>query len=377
MALGLEGVVLEAVPPLYGAAQNGDAHAAIVAMRRLLSRLRDVNPTLAEQLKGRLPGVQSADSVVRRLSPTDGHASMPRDPDSHAGLVRRVETDAIPPVLRDAEASQLRAFLEEHRNAASLERAGLAPRSTLFLIGPPGVGKTMTAAWLASQLGVPLFQVELPALISSYLGRTGQNLREVFDFAREETSVLFLDEFDAIAKRRDDQTDLGELRRVVSVLLKEIEEWPGPSILVAATNHSELIDPAVFRRFQLTVEVQLPGPQEVETILKLHLGALAPSSRVMKLAREMLSGSSGSDIRNVALESRRATALEPELGPDEALLCAMGRRMRTTEQRKRFCRTAPEILLSKKQKSMAALARWLGVGRSTVHGYVKGRGKRK
>ncbi|WP_404364485.1 AAA family ATPase [Corallococcus coralloides] len=377
MSVGLEGVVLEGVPPLYGAAQSGDAHAAIVAMRRLLSRLRDVNPALAEQLKSRLPGVQSATSVVRRLAPPAAAASTPRDPDSHAGLVRRVETDAIPPVLRDAEARQLQAFMAEHRNVASLERAGLAPRSTLFLFGVPGVGKTMTAAWLASQLGVPLFQVELPALISSYLGRTGQNLREVFDFAREETVVLFLDEFDAVAKRRDDQTDLGELRRVVSVLLKEIEEWPGPSILVAATNHPELIDPAAFRRFQLSVEVQLPGPAEVEAILKLHLGSLSPSARVIKLARELLAGSTGSDIRNVALESRRAIALESALTPDEALLCAMGRRMQTAEQRQRFCRAASESLPNKKQASMAALARWLGVGRSTVHGYVKGRGKKE
>ena len=112
--------------------------------------------------------------------------------------------------------------------------------------------------------------MEIPALISSYLGRTGQNLREVFDFARANQVVVLLDEFDAVAKRRDDQADLGELRRVVSVLLKEIEEWPGPSVLVAATNGPELVDPAIFRRFQLVMRVEPPGEQEAGTILRMH-----------------------------------------------------------------------------------------------------------
>src|SRR5690606_672144 len=106
---------------------------------------------------------------------------------------------------------------------------------------------------LAASLAIPLLQLELPSVLSSYLGRTGQNLRSVLDFARSNRVVLLLDEFDAVAKKRDDPRDLGELNRIVSVLLKDLEDWSGPSIVVAATNHEALIDPAIFRRFSMAL----------------------------------------------------------------------------------------------------------------------------
>ena len=148
MGLGLAGVLLEGVPPLFSAAQNSDAHGAMVAMRRLLVRLRDVDPGLAEELKARLPGTQAAASVSRALTPALTMA--PRDPDTHAGLLKKVDTvEVLRPVMRPLESAQLEDFLHEHRQSAALKDAGLSPRTTLFMVGPPGVGKTMTAAWLA------------------------------------------------------------------------------------------------------------------------------------------------------------------------------------------------------------------------------------
>jgi MoxR-like ATPase len=371
--MGLDGVLLETVPSLYGAAQSGDAHGAMVAMRRLLARLREVDPGLAEKLKARLAGGTGASSLrgaavpAAKPIPDPVRITAPMDPDSKAGLLRRIEGKHMAPVLDQPVREQLDGFLSEHRRQEDLKRAGLYPRWNLFMVGPPGVGKTMTAAWLAHEMALPLYQVELPSLVSSYLGRTGQNMREVFDFARAEPAVILLDEFDAIAKRRDDATDLAEMRRVVSVLLKEIEEWPGPSILVAATNHPELIDPAVFRRFHLTLQMGAPQRGQVERILRLHLDCLEPTPPVFEIACEMLIGTSGSDIRNVALESRRILALDSTIGADAALLKVLCSRAKlSAEVRRRFVRLAyPK--LQRKGVSMAELAGWVGVAKSTIH----------
>jgi AAA+ superfamily predicted ATPase len=365
----LTDAIVDGVPALYAAAQNGDAHAALVAMRRFLDRLRLVDPTVADRLKSALPAGNAA-AVTRRQAAAvvEDRLPTPRDRDTSAGLVRRIPVEgSVAPVMKAEQAESMQRLIREHRDALRLHAAGLAPRSTVFLVGPPGVGKTMTAGWLAAQLSVPLFELEIPALISSYLGRTGQNLREVFDFARANPAVILLDEFDAVAKRRDDATDLGEMRRIVSVLLKEIEEWPGPSVLVAATNHPDLIDPAVFRRFQLVIQVGNPGPDEALAIWRLHLGSLSPSDRTLDFAAQLMAGSSGSDIRDMALEARRAVALDANLGADDAVLRSLASRARTSRDRRRFARLARSV---NRRVSLADLASLLSVSRTSIHNYL-------
>ena len=377
--------LLETVPLLFAAAQNGDVHGAMVTVRRLLDRLRSVDPELADALKQRLPGSSAATAIRRTPSPRTSETPRPRtgssqlvvdpkvmqppqDRDTAAGLLRAIDTGLSKrPIMRAHEIAQLDAFLREHRQAPRLARAGLSARSTLFLVGPPGVGKTMTAAWIARELAYPLYEIEIPSLISSYLGRTGQNLREIFDFARSNTAVILLDEFDAVAKRRDDATDLGEMRRIVSVLLKEIEEWPGPSVLVAATNHPDLIDPAVFRRFQTVVRVSAPGLAEAEGILRLHLDPLLPSRETLKLAASLLEAHSGSDIRDLAQESRRAVALDDRMSADDAVLRALASRAHTPADRRQLARAARA---ARPKMSFSQLGKWLGVSKATIHNYL-------
>lgn len=359
----LRAALLEGVPPLFSAATNGDAHGATVAIRRLLVRLRQFDPALADQLKQRIP--HAADASVRSATPV---SAAPRDSDSNLGLLKRITVDgAARPIVRPETGRSLDALIAEHRHAETLASSGLTPRSTALLVGPPGVGKTMACAWLAAELGLPLYQVELSGLISSYLGKTGQNLREVFDFARSNSVVVLLDEFDAVAKRRDDPADLGEVRRMVSVLLKEIEEWPGPSVLVAATNFESSLDAAVVRRFQLIVPMSVPGMTETADILLMHLSGLRPSSQVLKLAAELLAGYSGSDIRNVAVEVRRAVALQTGTTADEAMLTVLAGRASSTIARKKFARVAHVTL----RASMSRLALLLGVSKATIHSYVQ------
>jgi SpoVK/Ycf46/Vps4 family AAA+-type ATPase len=138
----------------------------------------------------------------------------------------------------------------------------------VLITGAPGVGKTMTARYLATELSLPLYTIDLAGLISSYLGRTGQNLRQALDYARRSPSVLLIDEFDALAKRRDDQSDVGELKRIVNVLLLELEQWPNDGMLIAATNHPELLDRAIWRRFDKSITIGLPDIVAREAILQ-------------------------------------------------------------------------------------------------------------
>lgn len=138
----------------------------------------------------------------------------------------------------------------------------------MVFTGPPGVGKTLAARWLAVQLHRPLLILDLASVMSSFLGRTGSNLRNVMDYAKSVECVLLLDEFDAIAKRRDDNGEIGELKRLVTVLLQEIDDWPVGGLLVAATNHGSLLDPAAWRRFE--VQIDFPLPNREQAILAIH-----------------------------------------------------------------------------------------------------------
>ena len=149
---------------------------------------------------------------------------------------------------------------------------GLTPTRSAIFVGKPGVGKTLTARWVASQLGVPLYVLDLTVVMSSLLGRSGNNLRAALDFAKSTDCVLLLDEIDSIAKRRSDDTDIGELKRLVTVILQEVDEWPTTGLLLAATNHPELIDPALWRRFDLVVEFKLPEMPAVKSAVKRFLG---------------------------------------------------------------------------------------------------------
>lgn len=160
-----------------------------------------------------------------------------------------------------------RQLIEEHQRADVLRASGYEPRHRVLLSGPPGNGKTSFAEAIAEGLGLPFYVVRYDALIGSYLGETNSRLRNLFDFVRTTPSVLFFDEFDAIGKERGDTHETGEIKRVVSFLLMQLDQLPSYVVVVAATNHGELLDRAVWRRFQMRLAVPTPQRQEVTVFL--------------------------------------------------------------------------------------------------------------
>lgn len=155
-------------------------------------------------------------------------------------------------------------LIEEHHRSDLLRSYGLEPRHRVLLFGPPGNGKTSVAEALAFELGLPLIIIRYETLIGSFLGETSQRLKQVFDYARSRRCVLFFDEFDAVAKERGDVHETGEIKRVVNSLLMQIDDLPSTVLIVVASNHSELLDRAVWRRFQIKLELNPPDRKAIE-----------------------------------------------------------------------------------------------------------------
>lgn len=165
-------------------------------------------------------------------------------------------------------------LVEEQRRASLLRAHGLDPRHRILLVGPPGNGKTSLAEAIAETLAVPFFVVRYDSMIGSYLGETAGRLKRVFDYVRTTPCVLFFDEFDAVGKERADIHETGEIKRVVTSLLMNVDELPAYSVIIAATNHSELLDRAVWRRFQLRLSLPAPTEKQLIRYFECFLGTL-------------------------------------------------------------------------------------------------------
>ena len=197
---------------------------------------------------------------------------VPIDKESRYELVNiKTPIDIMQPILNEKTLKQINDFVCERHAINELLENNIIPPNSLLLYGVPGVGKTYIANWLSSELTIPLVTLDLASSISSYLGRTGQNIHNIFEYARSKNAILFLDELDAIAKRRDDMSDLGELKRLVNVLLKELEECSYSCIIIGATNHPELLDKAIWRRFDRAVEIPMPTESERKGLINRHL----------------------------------------------------------------------------------------------------------
>lgn len=177
---------------------------------------------------------------------------------------RRLEDLLLPDIVRRA----VQELIEEQQRADLLHAHGVEPRHRVLLVGPPGTGKTSLAEALAEAAAVPLFLVRYESMIGSYLGETAARLKRVFDYARTTPCVLFFDEFDAIGKERGDIHETGEIKRVVTSLLMQVDDLPSYTVIAAATNHPELLDRASWRRFQLRLTLPMPTIEALATYIE-------------------------------------------------------------------------------------------------------------
>lgn len=180
-------------------------------------------------------------------------------------------------VLDDGLRGRLERVIWEQKQKEKLENHGLDPRRKLLLVGAPGTGKTFAASALAGQLGLPLYTVMLDGLITKFMGETAAKLRLVFNLMARTKGVFLFDEFDAIGSKRNADNDVGEMRRVLNTFLVLLEQDQTFSLIVTATNHPELLDAALFRRFDDLLEFPMPTDPLIERIIRKHL----PSFKVM------------------------------------------------------------------------------------------------
>jgi len=208
-------------------------------------------------------------------------------------------------VLDEPLRDQLRRVIREQRHAERILEHGLAPRRKLLLVGAPGTGKTLTAAVLAGELGIPLFQVRLDGLLTKYLGETAAKLRQIFDATEHTRGVYFFDEFDAIGSQRGLTNDVGEIRRVLNSFLQMIEQDRSHGLIIAATNHPEILDYALLRRFDDVLHYSLPNSSQVTTLLKARLSGVTVAKIPWAKLSKVALGLSYAEIHRAAADVRK------------------------------------------------------------------------
>ena len=230
---------------------------------------------------------------------------------------RTIDELLLGPEIIDA----CREVVEEHHRADLLRSHGLEPRNRILLTGPPGNGKTSLAEVIASMLGVPLFSLRYDGVIGSFLGETAGRLRKVFEFVRSRPCVLFLDEFDTIGKERGDVHETGEIKRVVSSLLLQVDAIPSFVVLVTATNHPELLDRAVWRRFQVRVELPMPTRRQIELWVQHAQTRLGISfDYSARRLSDTLHGASYAELEEFAMTVARRRVLSMPAPDDRAIV---------------------------------------------------------
>jgi SpoVK/Ycf46/Vps4 family AAA+-type ATPase len=358
------------------------------ALRLDIDKVRNYTSFLAEKLEnegdkvtaGRLRKMLKETDHQLRPADTAFNQTVPVDSESRFPLVEHVnlrELQELPVLLSQDQWDVTNEFLSIAKSYAHLEAHGVEGSISLLMYGPPGTGKSRLARFIAKELGLELYVARLDGLISSYLGSTSKNIRALFDFASRRPCVLFLDEFDAIAKLRGDKQELGELKRVVNSFLQNLDALGPQSIILAATNHEDLLDSAVWRRFGYRLALEYPTEDQRR---QMWLGFLRPielTERDLHLLVDLSEGFSGSDIQEVCrrLNRRRITSQTvPDLKEAFQILQNVGigegeERRFLSKLRGKDANSISNELRERNERlyTHAALALLLGVSKATAY----------
>lgn len=252
--------------------------------------------------------------------PLTPNTKVPSDKETGAALCEVIwpeDNNKLPPPVLDNDLNRvIRGLIAEWDNIEKLQKVGVTPALTTLLFGAPGTGKTKLAHYIASTLNLPLIVARLDALVSSLLGTSSRNITTLFEFASRHQCILLLDEFDAVAKARDDHQEVGEIKRIVNTLLQCLDSRSQNGITIAITNHETLLDAAVWRRFSTRIFVPRPNSEARREIIGLYIHPLAIKDIESDFLVWLTDGYTGSDIENMsnAIKRYSVTSHEKEKG---------------------------------------------------------------
>lgn len=312
-------------------ADGDDARFYAIAMQVAAQAARSGHGKFAQEIRALVDQVKARmKAAPNTRGPKPVPIAQPRG--ELAGLLTvsypkaRVTDMALTATLR----ARLNRVLTEQRERERLREHGFSPMRKILLVGPPGTGKTMTAAALAGEFGLPLFSIQLDGLITKYMGETASKLRIVFDAIQTTRGVYLFDEFDALGGERNSKNDVGEIRRVLNSFLQFLEQDESDSLILGATNHVKLLDRALFRRFDAVLDYPLPTPEIATRVMRGRLGLLETSSIDWAAATKAAQGLSHAEIAMACEHAAKNAILDHSTSVRETeLLAALGERLST------------------------------------------------
>lgn len=378
--IGLEGQdprFRKQVERLRDRLREGRDEKAVSALDRLLlgtTAEHTLVPSAVEVSRSLVTGDELTGNVH---PPSDRETSVPL-----AEIIRDPAKGQPTPIYTETLQLALSAMLNEWSQVDKLRKMGVEPSRSCLIYGPPGTGKTLTAFSLAAQLNLPVVNARIDGLVSSFLGTTARNIANLFTFANRYRCVLVLDEFDALAKMRDDPHEVGEIKRVVNTLLQNLDSRAGTGLTIAITNHDTLLDSAVWRRFENHIRIDLPDERTRFAMLETFLHPLEVEEDVVKTLSFVVGERSGSFLKNFADSLKRVLALGKAsvssasiIGAARLLVPRMGVGENPLSPASMFVKDEASfvgsLLASPYSVRQASLAEMLDVSQSTISRYSR------
>ncbi|MEG4280496.1 ATP-binding protein [Microcoleus sp. MON1_C1] len=306
----------ETLRKLFRSFSHNERDEFLAAAREIIEEEKNKNHVLlARDLeKLLLNGTEYTKPLAANLAPWNQFPEPPKDKDTGLSLlnVQRFDLTWDRIVLSEKIVDILQEIVLENRKQDILVAYNLKAKNKLLFCGPPGCGKTQTAKILSSALGLPLVYVNLTAVFSSYLGQTATNLQKIFTYIENGEWVVLFDEFDAIARDRDNLNEHGEVKRLVNSLLQLIDNATNQSIFVAATNHEKLLDSAVWRRFDEVIFFDNPTVELRTALLSRYLSAIRYTAIDISSFAARLENATGADIERICSDAIKAVVLRGE-----------------------------------------------------------------
>lgn len=342
--------------------------ASLKALLNSSEHNRDVAPSRLTLSKGAMQGeVLTPNTPV----PVDKETSAPL-----AEIVFPASIRGEPPIFNEAITRAVETILEDWTHLEELQTIGVEPTRSCLIYGVPGTGKTKLAFWMSRKLGLPVVSAKLDGLMSSFLGTTSRNIGNLFTFVNRYQCVLLLDEFDAIAKLRDDPQEVGEIKRVVNALLQNLDTRKDLGFTLGLTNHPALLDPAIWRRFDVQLEIPKPEFKVRVEIARSFMPPLTPPESHIKLIAWFTDGASGAEIEMLVRTYKKASISRCSDEPQDLLSTlrqfAALNAARVSESKKSLLLLDPSILFRAIKNdealnfSLADIGEVVGKDKSTV-----------